>query len=91
MANLCAAVVDLTSGEFSGQERWDAVIAINLPLLVPCDVDVSWDGVDVTMYHAHITTSPGVFATTTNGFSTTDTAHFLILPEIGQILGGVLE
>jgi two-component system, sensor histidine kinase and response regulator len=26
MANLCPAVVDLTTGEFSGQERWDAVI-----------------------------------------------------------------
>lgn len=26
MANLCPAVVDLTTGELSGQERWDAVI-----------------------------------------------------------------
>jgi PAS domain-containing protein len=26
MANLCPAVVDLTTGESSGQERWDAVI-----------------------------------------------------------------
>ncbi|HMB08333.1 MAG TPA: PAS domain-containing protein, partial [Isosphaeraceae bacterium] len=26
MANLCPAVVDLTTGERSGQERWDAVI-----------------------------------------------------------------
>jgi len=26
MANLCPAVVDLRSGEFSGQQRWDAVI-----------------------------------------------------------------
>jgi PAS domain S-box-containing protein len=26
LANLCPAVVDLTTGEFSGQERWDAVI-----------------------------------------------------------------
>jgi two-component system sensor histidine kinase/response regulator len=26
MANLCPAVVDLTTGEFSGHERWDAVI-----------------------------------------------------------------
>ena len=26
MANLCPAVVDLTTGELSGQERWDAVV-----------------------------------------------------------------
>jgi hypothetical protein len=78
--------VDFINLNSSEQADW-----INLNLLVPCDVDVSWDGVDITSYHAHITTSPGLFATTTNGFTTDDAAHFLILPEIGQLLGGVLE
>ena len=75
--------IDLTVNE---QADW-----LNINLLVPCDIDISWDDVDITSYHAHITTSPGLFATTTNGFTTTDTAKFLVLPEIGQIIGGFLE
>ncbi len=53
---------------------------IDVNLLVPCDVDVSWDDVDVDQFHAGVDTLPGLFAPFTNGFATTDGGTFLILP-----------
>ena len=76
--------VDVDFIDFSSDEKADW---IDVNLLVPCDVDVSWDGVDITAYHAHITTTPGVLASTTNGFRATNTAHYLILPYLGELLG----
>jgi hypothetical protein len=53
---------------------------IDINLLVPCDVDVSWDGVDITSYHAYVDTHPGLLSQFSNGFETTDDGTFLVAP-----------
>lgn len=65
-------LVDLT---VNSRSNW-----IDINLLVPCDVDVSWDGVDITSYHGFVDTLPGLFAESTNGFTTTDNAKFFVFP-----------
>ena len=65
-------MVDLTSNSTA---NW-----IDINLLVPCDVDVDWDGVDITAYHGYVDTHPGLLAEFSNGFETTDNAKFIVAP-----------
>jgi hypothetical protein len=70
-------LMDLTLNDYG---KW-----IDVNLLVPCDVDVSWDDVDVDSFHAVVRANPGVFAPFTNGFHTADDAKMLVLPFAEQL------